>query len=357
MEYVVSFIVVVGIIILVHEWGHFMAARAVGIRVDRFSIGFGPKIVAWQRGETEYRIAWIPLGGYVKMAGMIDESLDNPDDFDPTDPRLFINKKGWQKILVVSAGVIMNMVLAGVVLWGVYATRGVPSLGDADQLGTVIDSPMPGFPAEKSGLQRGDKILDVDGVPVAKWEDLVSAIYERPGREIRIQFERLGERHDVTLKTRSEKQKGKETPVGKIGIGPMLTYERMSVGRAFVYGWIATWSYLEGTAAGIVKLITHQASIKDMAGPVGIAKMTGEVARQGIADLLEFLALISVNIGFINILPIPALDGGHLVLVVIEGVSRRRLSTKIKIGVQQVGMILLLALIAVVVFNDFMKLR
>jgi regulator of sigma E protease len=355
MEYVVSFIVVVGIIIMVHEWGHFMAARAVGIRVDRFSIGFGPKIVAWQRGETEYRIAWIPLGGYVKMAGMIDESLDDPEGFDPSDPRLFINKKGWQKVIVVSAGVIMNMVLAAVALWGVYATRGVPSL--PDEVGTVIDSPMAGLPAAKAGLQKGDKILSVDGVAVAKWEDLVSAIYERPGREVRIEFERSGDTKDVTLTTRSEKQKGKDTPVGKIGIGPMLIYERMDVGRAFVYGWIATWSYLERTAEGIGKLVTHQASIKDMAGPVGIAKMTGEVARRGIGDLLEFLALISVNIGFINILPIPALDGGHLVLVLIEGVSRRRLSTKLKIWVQQVGMILLLALIAVVVFNDFMNLR
>jgi regulator of sigma E protease len=357
MEYVVSFIVVVGIIILVHEWGHFMAARAVGIRVDRFSIGFGPKIVAWQRGETEYRIAWVPLGGYVKMAGMIDESLDSPDDFDPADPRLFMNKKGWQKVLVVSAGVIMNMVLAAMVLWGVYATRGVPTLPEGDQVGTVIDRPIGGFPADKAGLKRGDKILSVDGVAVAKWEDLVSAIYERPGREVHVAFERDGQAQDVTLTTRSEKQKGKPEPIGKIGIAPMFTYERMGVGQAFVYGWVATWSYLVQTASGIGKLVTHQASIKDMAGPIGIAKMTGDVARQGIPDLLQFLAIISVNIGFINILPIPALDGGHLVLVLIEGVSRRKLSTKVKIWVQQVGMILLLALIAVVVFNDFMKLR
>jgi regulator of sigma E protease len=355
MEYVVSFIVVVGVIILVHEWGHFMAARAVGIRVDRFSIGFGPKIVAWQRGETEYRIAWIPLGGYVKMAGMIDESLDNPDDFDPSDPRLFMNKKGWQKVLVVSAGVIMNMVLAGMVLWGVYATRGVPSL--PDQPGTVIDRPISRFPAERAGLQRGDSLLTIDDVAVAKWSDLVNAIYERPGREITITYLREGETRSVKLTTRSEKQKGKTEPVGKIGIAPMLTYQRLGVGEAFVCGWVATGSILARTADGIRKLVTHEASVKDLAGPVGIAKMTGEVARQGIGDLLEFLALISVNIGFLNILPIPALDGGHLVLVLIEGVSRRRLSTKVKIWVQQVGMILLLALIAVVIFNDVMGLR
>ncbi len=159
MTYILSFVVVVGVIIMVHELGHFLAARAVGIRVDRFSIGFGPKLFAVQRGETEYRLSWVPLGGYVKMAGMIDESFDNPDDFDPNDPRLFMNRKVWQKALTVSAGVIMNMVLAALVLWGVYATRGVPTLpGEGAHRDRSPDRGVPrrqvGTPARRQDRRR-----------------------------------------------------------------------------------------------------------------------------------------------------------------------------------------------------------
>lgn len=353
MEYILSFIVVVGVIILVHELGHFLAARAVGIRVERFSIGFGPKLVAFQRGETEYRVSWLPLGGYVKMAGMIDESLDASEPFDPNDPHLFMNKNGWQKVLVISAGVIMNIVLAGFVLWLVFGVRGIPTL--PENVGTVIDRPVSGWPADKAGLERGDEILSIDGVAVERWEDLVDAIYKRPGQEVRIDIERAGERKEIVLTTRSEKEGSAQ--IGKIGIQPMLHLERVGVGQAFVYGWTAAWTYLKMTAIGIGRLVTLQASVRDLSGPVGIAKMSGEYARQGIWDLLDFIALISVNIGFVNILPIPALDGGHLVLILIEAVRRRPLSTKLKLWVQQVGMVLLLALIAVVVFNDFMKLR
>jgi regulator of sigma E protease len=356
MHYLISFIVVVGLIILVHELGHFLAARAVGIRVDRFSVGFGPKIFAVQRGETEYRVAWVPLGGYVKMAGMIDESFDaSAEGFDPNDPRMFMNKKSWQKILVVSAGVIMNMVLAAFVLWGVYATRGVPTL--PEHVDTVIDRPISGYPADRAGLKQGDRITAIDGTPVSEWSELVALIYERPEKEIVVDFERGGEKRTLSLKTRSERLAGREGPVGKIGIAAVLQFQRLAPGEAFITGWSMTWAILERTAESIGMLVRGKASVRDLAGPVGIAKMTGETARQGVGDLSELLALISVNIGFVNILPIPALDGGHLVMVLIEGVRRRPLSTKLKLSIQQVGMFLLLALIAVVVFNDFMRLR
>ncbi|MBM3286702.1 MAG: RIP metalloprotease RseP [Candidatus Eisenbacteria bacterium] len=355
MEYVASFILVVGVIILVHEIGHFLAARAVGIRVDRFSIGFGWKLAALKRGETEYRISWVPLGGYVKMAGMIDESLENPDQFDPNDPRLFMNKRIWQKVVVVCAGVFMNLILAGVVLWGVYATRGVPTL--PDEVPTVIDRPIPGYPAAKAGLRKGDRLIAIEGTEVRLWEDLVQQIYERPDQEITVDFERGGERKSIVVRTRSEAQEGQEAPIGKIGISPQPQYEQVGFGKAFVYGWTATWTILDRTARSIVLLITGKASVKDLAGPVGIARITGETARQGMGDLIELLAIISVNIGFLNILPVPALDGGHLVLVLVEGIRRRPLGTKFKLWTQQVGMLLLLALIAVVVFNDFMRLR
>jgi regulator of sigma E protease len=286
---------------------------------------------------------------------MIDESFDNTAEFDVNDPRLFMNKKSWQKILVVSAGVIMNMILAAFVLWGVYATRGIPSL--PEHVSTVIDRPISGYPAQRAGMEKGDRILAIDGVAVNEWSELVALIFERPEKEIVIDFERGGEKRSLTLKTRSEHQAGHEGPVGKIGIAAVLEFERLGPGEAFTTGWTATWTILRRTAESIVMLVRGRASVSDLAGPVGIAKMTGETARQGVGDLFELLALISVNIGFVNILPIPALDGGHLVMVLIEGVRRRPLSTKLKLSIQQVGMILLLALIAVVVFNDFMRLR
>jgi regulator of sigma E protease len=356
MVTLLSFMLVIGVVVVVHEFGHFIAARSVGIRVERFSVGFPPRMIGKRFGDTDYCLSWIPLGGYVKMAGMIDESFDmSASEFDPRDPRLFMNKKSWQKVLVVCAGVLMNMVLAAVVLWAVYSTRGVPSL--PEQISTVIDRPISGYPAQKAGLVRGDRIVSVDGVPVKEWPELVAVIYERPAKEIVVEYERGGERGTVTLTTRSENQAGRDAPVGKIGIAPMLEFERLGVGEAFVTGCLATWTILERTAESIGMLVVGRASVRDLAGPVGIAKMTGETAQQGVGDLFELLALISVNIGFLNILPIPALDGGHLVMVVIEGVRRRPLSTRFKLGIQQVGMILLLALIAVVVFNDFMRLR
>ena len=380
MIYVLSFIFVLGLIILVHELGHFLGARAVGIRVDRFSIGFGPKIAAIQRGETEYRISYVPLGGYVKMAGMIDESLESPDSFDPNDPHLFMNRKAWQKVVAVCAGVAMNMILAAFVLWGVYAIRGRPIA--PDHIGTVIDRPIHKYPAEKAGLQRGDRILAVDGVEVGTWEDLVRELVRKPGQEVRLDYERGGERRSLTLITKSERlpvslwrgvgtwvrqilgRPIREEPtgpsaVGKIGIGALIEfkYERVGIGQAFVDSWVGTWWIVRQTAAGIWKLVRGQASVKELMGPVGIAKMTGETARHGFGELLELLALISANIGFLNILPIPALDGGHLVMVGVEAVRRRPLSTKVKLWIQQVGMMLLLVLIAVVLFNDVMKLR
>lgn len=355
MEYILSFIVVLGVIILVHELGHFLAARAVGIRVDRFSIGFGPKLVGFRRGDTEYRIAAFPLGGYVKMAGMIDESMENPDDFDPSDQRLFLNKNFLQKTLVITAGVIMNMILAVVVLWGVYATRGVPSLTE-DQ-GTVIDTPIQGFPAEKAGFQRGDQIVTVDGVAVERWTDLVEQISSRPEREIPIEFVRNGEHKTVMLTTRGESAPEGEGKVGKIGIGPLPTYEKVPFGQAFIYSAVGTWSLIEQTGAAFGRLFTGRMSVKELSGPLGIAKVSGDRAREGLSNLSELLAIISVNVGFLNILPIPALDGGHLLLILIEGVRRRPLSTKVKLWIQQVGMVLLIALMVVVVFNDIVKLR
>ena len=213
----------------------------------------------------------------------------------------------------------MNMVLAAMVLWGVYATRGVPSLRTVSRSARRSIGRCPGWPAEKAGLQRGDKILVVDGVAVAKWEDLVAAIFGRPGREVRIEFERAGERQEVTLTTRSEKRKERTPRSGRSASPRWSSTKGLGIGESFVTGWVATWAYLERTAEGIGRVVTRQASVKEFAGPVGIAKMTGEVSRQGPADLLEFLAIISVNIGFVNILPIPALDGGHLIMVLIEG--------------------------------------
>lgn len=346
----VSFIVVIGIIILVHELGHFLAARMSGIRVKTFSIGFGP--AAWKtvRGDTEYRLAWFPLGGYVQMAGMIDESLDSEDAITGA-PDEFMSKNTLQKAFVICAGVIMNMLLAIVIyvfiawVWGVAVPDSQPIIG-----GLVKD-----MPAMQAGLEAGDLILEVEGQTIDSWSALASEIHSYPGQEITLLLERSGD----VLSIQATPQSGVLPDVGRVGLlGIEPAYEVMRVGlvEGLVAGVSKTWQVMRMASQTITSLLTAQAGLKDLGGPILIAQLSGESARGGLMAFLGFIAFISVNIGFLNILPIPVLDGGHLVYILIEAVIRRPLPTRAKLWIQQAGMVLLLLVMLIVMKNDIQRI-
>ena len=346
-----SFVVVIGVIIFVHELGHFLAARSVGIRVEQFSLGYPPKMVSWKRGETEYRLSWIPLGGYVKMSGMIDESGGDESTLTGA-PWEFASKRSWQKIWVVLAGVLMNFILAVLLYTGITAVKGVP-----EYKGPFVGTLTPGGPAESAGLEYGDRILSIDGVELDTCEDLTDAVYPRPGETLRVAYERDGEAHEVAIETLTHEMEveGEWREVGLIGVNPQYTYRPANLEEVLTAGVQGTARVIELVGQSIYALVTGKASVKDLGGPILIAKMSGQSAREGLGYFLNFIAFISINIGCLNLLPIPALDGGHAVIILLEGAIRRELPTRLKIALQNTGMILLLALILFILWNDAMR--
>ena len=381
-------IIVLGVLVTVHELGHFFAARSVGVRVDRFSIGFPPRLFTltsvdsgwlcsiffYYRNEknkfvwgpvyekmigskqragsnTEYCLSIIPLGGYVKMAGTIDESLD--DNIKHTDDEL-MSKTPLQQIWVMSAGVIMNVLLAFVLFSGIAKYMGIPELSDEP----VIAQLVPEMPAEAAGLQVGDRILALDNDTVEKWSDISKTIHAIPNTPILIKIQRGTLEFDIAMTTKYQLAviDGQVDTLGAIGIIQNYSYRPIGMAEAIKTGSIATVNGFGMIVMSISMLISGDASIKDIGGPIMIAQLAGEVARAGWIALLTFMALISCNLAFINILPIPGLDGGHILIIVIEGIIRRKLTVKTRMVIQQIGMAFLLLLIVTVIVNDISRL-
>ena len=381
-------IIVLGVLVTVHELGHFLAARSVGVRVDRFSIGFPPRLFTltsvdsgwlcsiffYYRNEknkfvwgpvyekmigskqragskTEYCLSIIPLGGYVKMAGTIDESLD--DNIKHTDDEL-MSKTPLQQIWVMSAGVIMNVLLAFVLFSGIAKYMGIPELSDEP----VIAQLVPEMPAEAAGLQVGDRILALDNDTVEKWSDISKTIHAIPNTPILIKIQRGTLEFDIAMTTKYQLAviDGQVDTLGAIGIIQNYSYRPIGMAEAIKTGSIATVNGFGMIVMSISMLVSGDASIKDIGGPIMIAQLAGEVARAGWIALLTFMALISCNLAFINILPIPGLDGGHILIIVIEGIIRRKLTVKTRMVIQQIGMAFLLLLIVTVIVNDISRL-
>ncbi len=353
MIYVVATIVVLGILVFVHELGHFLAAKSVGIRVDTFSLGFPPKMVGKQIGETEYRIGWVPLGGYVKMAGMIDESFDS--DFAEQEPQSYEyrSKKSWQRIFVSSAGVIMNLLLTLVIFFFLTLANGVSEVSEEP----VVDSVSPGMPAETAGLLAGDRILRLDDTQISTWSDLTAYIYSHADEDVKLVYERNGSDAETVVTPRLQRtiRNGNIVDVGMIGIGGKLVHHEAGLGESLKVGAKSTWAWLKLTWNSMLMLVTGQESFKNVGGPIMIAQLAGESAKMGLGSLFSFIAIISVNLALLNILPIPALDGGHIIVAILEGVRRKEISTRSKLLVQQVGTFILLTLVVLVVFNDISR--
>lgn len=339
-------IFVLGVLILIHELGHFLAAKLFGIRVDRFSIGYPPRAFGFRRGETDYCISWLPLGGYVKLAGMIDESLDGTGI--SGEPWEFQSKGAFAKFVVISAGSLMNFFLA-VVLFIMLSYLGgvIPN-----RVGGVAD----GSPAAAAGLQIGDTIIRVDNQRVRTWQDLTSAIAPHPGQSLYIEWERDGELLSADIiPQRVEEQFGDDVHVfGRIGIQSPKG-EKLGIVESVEMGVYQFYSLTEKIITALKLLLSGQESVKSLGGPVVIAKLAGDYARSGVESLFGFMAFLSLNLGLLNLLPVPVLDGGHLVFILIEAVIRRPLPIKAKLVIQQVGMALLLALMGFIIYNDIIR--
>jgi len=381
-------IIVIGVLIFVHELGHYLAARSVGVRVERFSVGFPPRLftftsedqgwliqmyffyrsaggkwewqAVWKKkisvsGKTgtgtEYCVALIPLGGYVKMAGIIDESMDTTITHSPDE---FMSKSFLSQVFVMSAGVIMNVLLAFFIFSGLSYHFGSPVENPLPVVSKLMDE----MPAKEAGILPGDKIISVNGEPVHNWNDMVLHIHSIPEKSIILRIERNGEyitKQFTTSFKLNQTQTGVDT-IGFIGIAPEIQYVDVDLFQACVSGFNSTMAGFGIMVMSIKMLVTGEASLKELGGPIMIAQLAGETARAGIPSFLSFMALISINLAFINILPIPGLDGGHIFVSIIEVIIRKPLSVKTRMIFQQIGMALLLLLMITVLYNDIGRL-
>lgn len=444
-----AFLIVLGPLIFVHELGHFVVAKAVGIQVLRFSLGFGRPLIQWVRGGTEYWISWIPLGGYVKMAGLDDEGpqgeLEGGKSAIPIDPtRVFESKPLWARIAVILAGVTMNLVFAVIVYAGLFMTAGEPRLaitpldsvtatdlppgteslrtirrgelithinGDAvrtwdevqdrflearDSLRlTIADRVAPivlrfapgdksareralramraltparigllavGQPASRANLRLGDLIIRAGGDTIRDWESMVRKVRASTGTPLELDVLRGDSLFQVTVTPEPQTQKdsaGREVTIGMIGASPdprgPIARVRVGFGAAVVDAVKETGFQAAATIVMVKRLVTGQVSASEVGGPILIAQVSGQMLRLGIPWLVGFIAFVSISLAVLNLLPIPVLDGGHLMFLVAEGIRRKPLSVQLRLRLTQVGMLLVLALMILAISNDVIR--
>lgn len=355
MNTVVSFIIVLGLLIFVHELGHFLFAKLFRVRVLKFSLGFGPKVVGRTYGETEYLISAFPLGGYVKMFG------ENPDEQDvsPEDQQgSFAHKSVWQRFFIVLAGPIFNLLFALVLFCGLFLAIGVPVSQDTTTIGQVSEK----SPAAVAGLMPKDIIEQIDGQPVTQWVDVLKSVKESEGKPLTIQVKRGQEQVRVLVTPAIDSVKnvfGEEVEKRyMIGIvkDEALVYEKVGAIKAVEAAFGQTWMYISMTVMGFVKLIQRVVPMSELGGPILIAQLAGQQMAAGWVHLVFFMGLLSVNLGILNLLPVPVLDGGHLVFLGIEAVRHKPLPERAQLIAQQVGIALLGSLMLFVFYNDLVRI-
>jgi len=338
---IVAGAIVLGVLVLVHEWGHFIAAKLCGVRVDVFSIGFGNRLWGVKRGDTDYRISALPLGGYVRMAG------DNPVEERTGAPYEFLSRPRWQRFLIAIAGPATNIILTFLILWGIYLFVGtLPSrIGEVEA----------GLPAAKAGIQTGDLVVSMDGKPVDTWGALVDQIRNSDGRPIQFVVQRDGKYLPMTVTPEQLKDSDGQT-AWMVGFSrPPAKYQRHGLLTAAQDAAGETVYETRQIGSVLVGLFNGKVSVHDLAGPVGIVQLSGEAAKSGPMTLLELTAAISLNLGLLNLLPIPILDGGHVLMLAIEGLLRRELSLTFKERFVQVGLVFLLSIFAFVMYSDILR--
>jgi regulator of sigma E protease len=348
---VYGMILVLGVLIFIHELGHYLVAKLLGIGVTTFSLGFGRKIWGFQRGETEYKLSILPLGGYVKLVGEDPEaSVEDPDEpAEPEDPeKSFYLRPVHQRMAVIFAGPLFNILFALVLSWILHMV-GIPVPG------TWVGEVMPKTPAQTAGLRADDRIIAVGGQSVRKWTELVGLIRKNANKQITLKIERGGRTLELPITPTSKTAKGKEIGYGRIGIrmservykeryGPIdSAYQSL---RRNYYIIRLTVSTLYGMMARTVPA--------DIGGPIRIAGFAGEQAKRGLAYIVGLSILLSLNLAILNLLPIPILDGGHLVFLVLEGLRGKPVSLRFRDMSAQVGIVLLIGVMLFATYKDSM---
>jgi regulator of sigma E protease len=347
---VLATLVVLGALIFVHELGHFLTAKALGVRVDIFSLGFPPKLLSRQIGETDYRISVVPLGGYVKLLG------ENPNDEVPPEliPRSFQHRPMWQRAAIVMAGPAFNFFFACLALFVLFAVSGLPYV--PTEVGRIIED----SPAQRAGLKSGDLIVAVDGTPVKRWEELSRQIREHGGQTLLLAVKRANENLDIKVtpeKRESENLFGQKVQAFQIGVASSerLVTEELGPFQALEEGVSYSLRIAALTLQSLFKLITRELSMDTLGGPIMIAQVAGKQAEMGLSHLIHFMAVLSVNLTLLNLLPIPVLDGGHLVFLFLEALRGKPVPLKHREVAQAVGMMLILTLMVLVFYHDLVR--
>ncbi|WP_207262529.1 RIP metalloprotease RseP [Desulfovibrio sp. Huiquan2017] len=345
----IAIVLVLGGLIFFHELGHFTVARIFGMGVKAFSLGFGPKLVGFTSGRTNYKISLIPLGGYVALAG---EQGEEETDFPPD--KLFSNRPAWQRLCVVAAGPFFNFLLAFLIYWFLALAQ-----GQAVVL-PLVGGVLPDSPAAAAGFVKGDMVTAIDGASVDSWTQMVETIRAAEGEPLQVVVDRSGEKLTLTVTPKVNTFKdlfGEEVTVPMVGINQagQVRYEPIE-GLGIWPAAQQTWYMSAVVVKGFLSIIERLIPVESVGGPIMLAQLVHESAQSGFYSLLAMMAVISINLAIINLLPIPVLDGGHILFFGLEIVFRRPLNDRWKAMSMRVGLLLLLLLMSLAIFNDVRRL-
>ncbi len=349
MKTTLSIILVFGLMVMIHELGHFIVAKRAGIKVLEFAFGIGPKLFGIKGKETLYSIRIFPLGGFVRFLSA--EEIEETDHVSRQEllSRSFESKRIWQKMGVIVAGPLMNFVLGAVLFIMVFAWFGIPVASSENVIGSIIENK----PAAAAGLSAGDKILAVNGVETPDWNSVTQQIHAKARQKVSFTIEKAQTKKITTLAITPEFDS--QSNRGLIGITPKVVNQKVSVIKSTQYGLQQTVEFTRLIIAYIIQMITGQAPV-ELSGPVAVAQVIGEGARQGLSNLLSLTGILSIQFGILNLLPIPALDGGQLVVLFYEGIRRKPLNSEKKGWIQLTGFALLMALMIAVTYQDIVRL-
>ena len=371
-------LLVLGLVVFVHELGHFLAAKWAGVYAPRFSMGWGSPLWSFRRGETEYALSWLPIGGYVRMASKEDETAavlegggeapeaERSRHWDehsmiphgplPIPPdRWFESKRLFPRIVILLAGIFMNIVLALTVSTGIVGYYG------KGYLTPVVDSTAVGRPAAVAGMLAGDSVVAIDGKPVTRWDEVLDAVSAAPGRPITLEVARGPARIPLTMTPESQEittADGDKRTVGRIGVAVKQHVIRtpVSFGEAVVGGWNVTWTMAGSVLKVLGNLLTGNVSVSQLGGPVEIARSSVAAAQNGAENLWGLIAFLSINLAVLNLLPIPLLDGGQILMQVAESAWRKPFHPMVKEWYARIGLVAIGALFLTVTFNDLKRL-
>jgi regulator of sigma E protease len=348
----IAILLVLGGLIFFHELGHFVFAKSFGVGVKTFSLGFGPKILGFRRGLTNYQVSAVPLGGYVHMVGE-GPNAELPEGFD--ESHSFAQKSAWKRMVIVAAGPVFNFILAWLIYWVLLWSHGQMMV--LPEIGTVND----GSPAAEAGIRPGDTIVSVNGRDVDYWSEMSDAIRKSGGAPVNIKIAREDGEHTFKVKPEVHSHKNifgetvESYMVGVIAAGTTRTIE-LGPAESMVQGMARTYEMVKLTVMGIVKLIERVVPLESVGGPIMIAQLVSEQAHEGLANVLALTAIISVNLGLINLLPIPVLDGGHILFFGLEAITGRRIPEKWQAITTRFGIAALVALMALALYNDLVRI-